>query len=167
MFYTTGELPMSDEQKSAFMAWIRSGRGFVGIHSATDTFYKWAEYGEMIGGYFDEHPWNTRVTMKVEDHDHPSTKHLGATWSLADEIYQFKNYSRADKRVLLSLDVSSVDLNVKGVKRADRDFANALVQVVGIGARLLHGARPPARGVAGPRLSAAPRRRDHVGDGRE
>ena len=133
VFYTTGELPMSDEQKSAFMAWIRSGRGFVGIHSATDTFYKWPEYGEMIGGYFDEHPWNTRVTMKVEDHDHPSTKHLGATWSLADEIYQFKNYSRADKRVLLSLDVSSVDLNVKGVKRADRDFANAWYKSWGSG----------------------------------
>ena len=133
VFYTTGELPMSDEQKSALMAWIRSGRGFVGIHSATDTFYKWAEYGEMIGGYFDEHPWNTRVTMKVEDHDHPSTKHLGATWSLADEIYQFKNYSRADKHVLLSLDVSSVDLNVKGVKRADRDFANAWYKSWGSG----------------------------------
>jgi uncharacterized protein len=133
VFYTTGELPMSDQQKSAFMAWIRSGRGFVGIHSATDTFYKWAEYGEMIGGYFDEHPWNTRVTMKVEDHDHASTKHLGATWSLADEIYQFKNYSRADKRVLLSLDVSSVDLNVKGVKRADRDFANAWYKSWGSG----------------------------------
>jgi type 1 glutamine amidotransferase len=133
VFYTTGELPMSDEQKSAFMAWIRSGRGFVGIHSATDTFYKWAEYGEMIGGYFDEHPWNTRVTMKVEDHDHPSAKHLGATWSLADEIYQFKNFSRADKRVLLSLDVSSVDLNVKGVKRADRDFANAWYKSWGSG----------------------------------
>jgi uncharacterized protein len=133
VFYTTGELPMSDEQKSAFMAWIRSGRGFVGIHSATDTFYKWAEYGEMIGGYFDEHPWNTRVTMKVEDHDHPSAKHLGATWSVADEIYQFKNFSRADKRVLLSLDVSSVDLNVKGVKRADRDFANAWYKSWGSG----------------------------------
>jgi uncharacterized protein len=133
VFYTTGELPMRDEQKAAFMAWIRSGKGFVGIHSATDTFYKWAEYGEMIGGYFDEHPWNTRVTMKVEDHDHPSTKHLGATWALADEIYQFKNYSRTDKHVLLSLDVSSVDLNAKGVKRADRDFANAWYKSWGSG----------------------------------
>jgi type 1 glutamine amidotransferase len=133
VFYTTGELPMSEEQKTAFMAWIRSGKGFVGIHSATDTFYKWAQYGEMIGGYFDEHPWNTRVTMKVEDHVHPSTKHLGGTWTLADEIYQFKNYSRADKHVLLSLDVSSVNLGAKGVKRADRDFANAWYKSWGSG----------------------------------
>jgi type 1 glutamine amidotransferase len=133
VFYTTGELPMSDDHKAAFMAWVRSGKGFVGIHSATDTFYKWPEYGEMIGGYFDEHPWNTRVTMKVEDHGHPSTKHLGETWALADEIYQFKNYSRADKHVLLSLDVSSVDLHAKGVKRADRDFANAWYKSWGSG----------------------------------
>jgi type 1 glutamine amidotransferase len=133
VFYTTGELPMSDEQKSALMAWIKSGRGFVGIHSATDTFYKWPEYGEMIGGYFDGHPWNTRVTMKVEDRGHPSTKHLGSAWTLADEIYQFRNYSRNDKHVLLSLDVSSVDLTVKGVNRTDRDFANAWYKSWGSG----------------------------------
>ena len=133
VFYTTGELPMKDDQKAALMAWIRAGNGFVGIHSATDTFYKWPEYGEMIGGYFDEHPWNTEVTMKVEDHGHLSTKHLPAAWTLADEIYQFKNYSRADKHVLLSLDVPSVDLTVKGVKRADRDFANAWYKSWGAG----------------------------------
>jgi len=133
VFYTTGELPMSDEQKSALMAWIRSGHGFVGIHSATDTFYKWPEYGEMLGGYFDGHPWNTRVTMKVEDRGHSSTKHLGATWTLADEIYQFRNFSRDDKHVLLSLDVSSVDLTVNGVNRTDRDFANAWYKAWGSG----------------------------------
>jgi uncharacterized protein len=133
VFYTTGELPMKDEQKAALMAWIRAGHGFVGIHSATDTFYKWPEYGEMIGGYFDEHPWNTQVRMKVEDHGHPSTKHLGATWTVADEIYQFKNYSRGDKHVLLSLDVTSVDLTAQGVKRADRDFANAWYKSWGSG----------------------------------
>ena len=67
VFYTTGELPISDEQKQDFMAFIKSGKGFIGIHSATDTFYKWAEYGDMIGGYFDQHPWHQEVTVKVED----------------------------------------------------------------------------------------------------
>ncbi len=33
------------------------GKGFVGVHSAIDTYYKWPEYGEMIGGYFNQHPW--------------------------------------------------------------------------------------------------------------
>ena len=49
VFYTTGELPISDEQKTAFLDFIKSGKGFIGIHSATDTFYKWPEYGDLIG----------------------------------------------------------------------------------------------------------------------
>src|SRR5262245_3399934 len=48
ILYTTGELPWSDEQKKLFLDFIKNGKGFIGIHSATDTFYKWAEYGELI-----------------------------------------------------------------------------------------------------------------------
>jgi type 1 glutamine amidotransferase len=125
VFYTTGELPISEDQKAAFLSFIKSGNGFVGVHSATDTFYKWPAYGELIGGYFDGHPWNTEVNIKVEDQKHPSTKHLGASFKLADEIYQFKNYNRARVRVLLSLDTSSVDMTKAGIKRTDGDFALA------------------------------------------
>jgi uncharacterized protein len=125
VFYTTGELDISEQQKTEFMRWIRAGNGFVGVHSATDTFYKWPEYGEMIGGYFDEHPWNTEVRIKVERRDHPATKHLGDTWTIADEIYQFRNWSRQNQTVLLSLDTASVDMKAKGVKRTDGDFGIA------------------------------------------
>ena len=125
VFYTTGELPMSEEQKAAFLDFIKGGKGFVGIHSATDTFYKWPEYGEMIGGYFDNHPWHQEVTIKVEDPKHPATRHFGTSFKLTDEIYQFKDFSRARVKVLLSLDTESVDLNRPGVRRADRDFALA------------------------------------------
>ena len=41
MFYTTGELPFTDEEKSALVDFLKSGHGFVGVHSATDTLYKW------------------------------------------------------------------------------------------------------------------------------
>jgi uncharacterized protein len=125
VFYTTGELPISDEQKAAFLDFIKSGRGFVGIHSATDTFYKWPEYGELIGGYFDGHPWHQEVTIKVEDPKDPSTRHLGSSFKITDEIYQFKNFSRDRVKVLLSLDVSSVDLTKPNVHRTDKDFALA------------------------------------------
>src|SRR5262245_45091938 len=53
MFYTTGELPMSAAQKAALLDFVRSGHGFVGVHSATDTLYQWVDYGALIGGYFD------------------------------------------------------------------------------------------------------------------
>ena len=77
IFFTTGELPMNASQRTAFLQFIRRGGGFVGIHSATDTFYEWPEYGELIGGYFDNHPWQKEVAIRIEDRDHPATRHLG------------------------------------------------------------------------------------------
>ena len=54
--------------KDNLMAYIKGGGGFVGIHAATDTFYEWPEYGEMMNGYFDGHPWmaGTEVSLFVE-----------------------------------------------------------------------------------------------------
>src|SRR5437763_16926010 len=38
---TTGDI-LNDEQQAAFQHYIRSGGGFVGVHSSTDTEYEWA-----------------------------------------------------------------------------------------------------------------------------
>jgi type 1 glutamine amidotransferase len=133
VFYTTGELPIGDAEKANLLAWIKSGKGFIGIHCATDTFYKWADYGDMIGGYFNEHPWHQEVKIKVEDPNTPATKGLPNPWVLNDEIYQFKNWDRSKLHVLLSLDPSSVDLTKPTVHRTDRDFANAWTKTYGDG----------------------------------
>lgn len=133
VFFTTGELPMDEAQKKALVEFVRSGRGFVGIHSATDTFYKWSEYLELVGGYFDGHPWHQEVTLRVEDRAHPATAHLPSTFAIRDEIYQFKDWGRDRVHVLLSLDPSSVDLSKKGVNRSDKDFAVAWTREFGKG----------------------------------
>src|SRR5262245_51259765 len=133
VFYTTGELPIADADKTNLLSWIKSGKGFIGIHCATDTFYNWPEYGEMIGAYFDGHPWHQEVKVKVEDQAHPATKGLPATWTVTDEIYQFRNWDRSKRHVLLSLDTSSVDLKKEGVKRTDGDFALAWTSNYGKG----------------------------------
>ncbi|MBI3281242.1 MAG: ThuA domain-containing protein [Acidobacteria bacterium] len=135
LFYTTGELPMNDEQKTALMTAIRDqGKGFIGVHSATDTFYDWPEFGEMIGGYFDQHPWNTfNAPVIVEEQSHPATRHFPKDFVILDEIYQFKNWSRDKVRVLMRLDESKLDLNNKRVKRADHDFAVTWVKNYGKG----------------------------------
>ncbi|MGQ9515545.1 MAG: ThuA domain-containing protein, partial [Thermoproteota archaeon] len=122
IFATTGELPMSEDDRESFIDSIRSGVfGFVGIHNATDTFYNFPKYGEMIGGYFSGHPWTQEVTVKIEDSDHPATEHLDKSFRVREEIYTFKDWSRSKTRVLVSLDNSSVDLS-KGT-RADNDYA--------------------------------------------
>lgn len=123
-FYTTGELSMDDEQKEALLSFVRDdGKGFIGGHSAGDTFYKWPEYGDLVGGYFDGHPWHQLVRVNVEDREFPATRHLPPSFEITDEIYQFRDFSREKVRVLASLDTSSVDMTKPSVKRTDKDFA--------------------------------------------
>jgi uncharacterized protein len=118
MFYTTGELPMDAQQKEAFIQFVRAGHGFVGVHSATDTFYMWPEYLELIGGYFNDHPWHQNVTVKVEDPSNPIVSGWGSSsFQIDDEIYQISDFQYRDSHVLLRLDPSSVDLNKSGVRR--------------------------------------------------
>jgi type 1 glutamine amidotransferase len=121
LFATTGELPMKEEQKVALIRFVKEGGGFVGVHNATDTFYKFPEYGEMLGGYFNGHPWTQEIVAKVEDNNHPATKHLPKSFKVKEEVYTFKNWSRNKTHVLISLDTSSVDLS-RG-NRVDNDYA--------------------------------------------
>jgi len=107
---TSGELPLDETQKTALLSFIAAGGGFVGVHSATDTFYTWPEYGELTGAYFQEHPWTQEVRVTVEDATHPATQMLPSALTLTDEIYVFRSDVRArpNTQVLLSLDASSV-----------------------------------------------------------
>ena len=108
------------------------GKGFIGVHSAADTLYKWPEYGEMLGGYFDEHPWGTfQAPIIVEDRNHPTTAHLPKEMVIQDEIYQFKDYSREKLRVLMRLDEKKLDLKNPRVHRKDGDFAVTWVKNYG------------------------------------
>jgi type 1 glutamine amidotransferase len=130
-FYTTGSLPISEVQKSDLLAFVRSGKGFGGSHCATDTFYDWKEYGELIGGYFDGHPWHQKINVLIEDPNNPATKHLGKSFEITDEIYQFKGpYSRDKLRILMRLDMDSVK---NPGKRQDGDNALAWIHQYGKG----------------------------------
>jgi type 1 glutamine amidotransferase len=135
VFYTTGELDMDDQQKADLLSFIHDdGKGFVGVHSALDTFYKWPEYGEMIGGYFDQHPWGTfDAPVIVEDPSFPAMKPFPLTFVTHDEIYQPKDWSRDKVRVLARLDANKLDLTNPRVHRTDRDFAVAWAKNYGKG----------------------------------
>ncbi|MGH9657116.1 MAG: ThuA domain-containing protein, partial [Bryobacteraceae bacterium] len=124
-FFTSGELPLDDSQKADLLAFVRGGKGFGGVHSATDTLYNWPEYGEMIGAYFDGHPWAHQVAIDVEDPDHPAMAGLAPSFRISDEIYKFRAFSRERVRVLMTLDTRSVNLQAEGVNRVDGDFALA------------------------------------------
>ena len=63
----TGELPIPEDGRENLLRFVRGGKAFIGLHNATDTFYKWEPYGEMVGGYFNGHPWHQEVGVIVED----------------------------------------------------------------------------------------------------
>jgi hypothetical protein len=132
---TTGELDMDEGQKRDMMSFIKDdGKGFVGVHAALDTNYKWPEYGDMIGGWFDDHPWTTfDAPIIVEEPTFPAVRHFPHAFVKRDEIYQPKAWSRDKVDVLLSLDPAKLDLSNPRVHRKDRDFAVAWSKMYGKG----------------------------------
>lgn len=134
-FYTSGELDLDEEQKASLLDFVRKdGKGFLVAHSGVDTLYQWPEYGEMVGGYFDLHPWNQfEAKLVLEDEAHPVTTHFPKDFFLFDEIYQVREFSRDRVRVLMRLDTANVDLTAPGVHRTDGDFAVSWVRNYGAG----------------------------------
>ena len=122
---TSGELALDEGQKRALIDFVNAGGGFIGIHSATDTLYEWADYGRLVGAYFKEQPWTQQAAVRVEDRGHPTTSELGAAFTLMEEFYVFRENPRPAVHVLLSLDPASVG--------AQGDFPLAWTQSVGRG----------------------------------
>lgn len=98
---TTGDLPLPD--KEAFIEWVKSGKGFVGMHSAADTFHGFPAYIEMVGAEFKIHKAQVEIQPINEDKECPACRHLPADWKVFDEIYQFKNFDRSKVHGLLTL----------------------------------------------------------------
>lgn len=119
MFYTTGNLPISDANWKAVLDWISSGNGgFIGVHSATDTQWDYKgegmSYTKFINGQFDGHPWGqgTPETFVTVEPSHPVVKMWGPTFDYKEEIYQYKNYDPKAVRVLQYMDMKKTKLKM-------------------------------------------------------
>ncbi len=105
---TTGTLPIPNRR--AFIRWIRSGKAFIGMHAAADTFdhpaHVFPGYTRMLGAQFRTHHTQATVHCIVEDPTFPGLADLGHTWTVHDEIYLFWPWSFHLNRVhqLLWLD---------------------------------------------------------------
>ena len=131
MLFTSGELPMSNAQQAALLDFVRAGGGFVGVHSAIDTFYKWRDYRGLIGGYFNGHPWHQAVRIEVVDPADALVAFLDKSFEIADEIYQLGDFDDRGSHVLLRLDEASVDL--AGVERRPYGWPLAWTRAYGMG----------------------------------
>jgi type 1 glutamine amidotransferase len=114
---------------------VRGGGGFVGFHSClyTPDYADWPEYGELIGGLVPGHPWTQKIRVLLDDPNHPLCAAFGGKpFEIHEETYQIlAPYSREKLRVLLRLDMASVD-PAKG-SRKDGDYALAWVKEYGKG----------------------------------
>ncbi len=146
MCSTTGSLfgdkMANDRLRKSFLDFVASGKGLAGSHAATDCSYDWKEYGEMIGGFFQGHPFNKHFA-KLDDPASPiNAAFKGQGFEFADEMYTFRTpYSREKLHILLSIDMAKTKLDddparpgfKKGENRDDHDYAISWIHEFGKG----------------------------------
>ncbi|MEO5716168.1 MAG: ThuA domain-containing protein [Luteolibacter sp.] len=129
IFYTTGDLtaegtdknpPMSPAGKQALFDYVKSGKGFVGLHSASDTFHtaneskkgpeRFANHGKdadpyvcFLGGEFIIHGAQQVATNKVIDKKFPGFETAGDSFAFNEEWYSLKDFN-PDIHVLTVID---------------------------------------------------------------
>jgi type 1 glutamine amidotransferase len=114
---TTGDdLPLPDRE--GFIEWVASGKGFIGVHAATDTLKSYAPYVAMIGGAFRTHGPQVTVECITQDSAHAACRHLPGRWTVYDEIYQLKDFDRSKVHSLISLRELMLTQKDKDAKKA-------------------------------------------------
>ena len=103
---TTGDLGIPDVQ--AFVDWVAGGKGFVGAHSAADTYHESPAYLAMLGGEFATHGAIVEAEVRVADAANPAVAHLAPAFRISDEWYRF-NLAGPSRSVLLRFDRNPAD----------------------------------------------------------
>jgi type 1 glutamine amidotransferase len=111
---TSGNNILNDKEKLALQKYVEGGGGFVGVHSATDTEYKWPWYEKLIGAHFTGHPPVHQGKLIIEDKNHMATKCFGMdTLIWTDEFYSFDRNPRKNSnlKILVSIDEKSYNID--------------------------------------------------------
>lgn len=100
---TTGDI-LNAEQQKVMERFIESGKGFVGIHSASDTEYDWDWYTKLVGRMFYIHPTIQTAKLQIIDNSFPGLQGFahGKLWT--DEWYQFGEEKVKDLHYILGVD---------------------------------------------------------------
>jgi type 1 glutamine amidotransferase len=107
--------------KNSLEAFVSSGKGLAGCHSATDTYGGWKAYNQMMGGSFNGHPWHQKIPVKNLEPNNPLNAAFdGKGFEILDEIYQFRADTAlpTDRKFLLSMDTTN--MKEEDVKKGGR-----------------------------------------------
>jgi uncharacterized protein len=134
-FFGVREIDLKPDQMADLLSFVHDdGKGFVAAHAGLTALFSSKQFGEMIGGRFDEHPWGIiQAPVIVEDPGFPGMAHLPKTFDHVDEYYQVKDFSREKSHVILRLDVSHLDMKAPLVHHQDPDFPLAWAKTYGKG----------------------------------
>lgn len=110
IFLNTTEDILNEEQQKAFERFIKQGKGFVGIHSASNTEYDWPWYNELVGRMFHIHPAEQTAMLDVVDSNFPGMEIFPERFMWTDEWYEFQPEKYSERlNILLSLDETTYD----------------------------------------------------------
>jgi type 1 glutamine amidotransferase len=109
---TTGNV-LNDQQQVAFEKFIKSGKGYVGIHSAADTEYDWAWYTKLVGMMFKIHPQQQTAYLNVQDSNFPGMERFPKRLLWTDEWYEYSERKADDLKILVTVDEKTYDPKVK------------------------------------------------------
>ena len=153
-FYTSGDLatpgtdkqpPISPAGKQALFDYIRSGKGFIGTHSASDAYHtdneankgpeRYVNHGEkadpyvrFLGCEFIKHGAQQIATNTVTNPKFPGFEHLGPTYAFLEEWYSLKDFA-PDVHVLSVIDAPAM----KGVEYQRPPYPSTLARQEGAG----------------------------------
>lgn len=110
---TSGDF-LNEKQLESLKSYVRSGKGFVGIHGASSGLKNVPWYGELVGAQFTDHPKPQNGILKVENRDHFIVSGLPGEWAWFDEWYNFRSNPRQKVSVLISIDEAEYDGGTMG-----------------------------------------------------
>jgi type 1 glutamine amidotransferase len=113
---TTGDI-FNPEQQKVLERFIQSGKGFVGIHSASDTEYDWQWYTKLVGRMFHIHPVVQTAKLQVLDADFPGLQGFsqGKLWT--EEWYEFGEEKVKDLHYVLAVNETTYNPKVNWPQR--------------------------------------------------
>jgi len=102
--------PMTSEGKAALLQAVAAGKGFLGTHSATDSFHSFGrnmhvperflddgdqadDYVKMIGGEFIRHGAQQKTRLIKADPKFPGLGVMADDWAPMEEWYSLKNFA--------------------------------------------------------------------------
>jgi uncharacterized protein len=100
---TTGDI-FTDEEQAAFEKFIQSGKGYVGIHAASDTEYEWPWYTQLVGHMFKIHPTIQTAMLDVIEPTFPGLSRWPSRVMWTDEWYEFGPAQADNLNYLITID---------------------------------------------------------------